>query len=389
MSVDLPLFTDEHRALSERVTTLCQNRLLPLGGSEIEDPVNAAVEYVALLGQDSLFDSALGRALEGDTPRPDLRALVLIRDQLGQISGLADAAYGAQSQGMYPIALSGNEDQRAIYLPQLASGQSLVGLALLDGKRGITEAERTDDGYVLRGSKAMVPLAPVADRFVVLARQNQDGRARFTLFVVEASAVEVSSQTFVSSLPLGKVFLDNVEVDEDARLGGEGQGLVIAQATLDMFRLPTAAACVGIATQALRRGTRDLISKGMGGRRVGDQQGAQWELADALARIEAARAVILQTAYKRDTTSAREILATAVARQLAQEAAEGACRTVSNLIGVRGLKPAAPWERLFAEVRAFRLESEFLENARTVIGNSLLAALEKPTGTYRVQAKPD
>ena len=65
-----------------------------------------------------------------------------------------------------------------------------------------------------------------------------------------------------------------------------------------------------------------------------------------------------------------------MARQLSQDAAEQACLTVSDLMGLKGLKAADPWTRLLAEVRALRLETEFLENARSVVANSLINAVE-------------
>jgi acyl-CoA dehydrogenase len=372
--LNLPLFEDHHRHLAGAVQRLCDERLLPLSGTEMEDAQSAAVEYVALLGQEGLFDPALGRALEGEAPKPDLRGLCLARSRLGQTSGLADAAYGAQVQGMYPIALAGNEDHRAIFLPGMAAGQSIVSLGLLDGETPLTVAQGPG-GYRLQGEKAVVPFGPIADTFVVLARHKNDSVARYSLFAVSAREVEVQAEDFLSTLPAGRVRFE-VEVDEEARIGGDGQGLVIAQATLDILRLPVAAGCIGIASQALTRGTLELLRRGVGGRPVRDQQGSQWRLADALCHVEAARSVVHQAAWARDTSSSREVRATTMARMLAQDAAEEACSTVADLIGIRGLAKNHPWQRLLAEVRALRLESEFLENPRTVVAQALLASLE-------------
>ncbi len=324
-----------------------------------------------------MFDASLGRALEGETPRPDLRALCIIRQLLGRTSGLCDGAYGAHIQGMYPIALAGNEDQRAIYLPGMASGQTAVTLALLDGANPAT-AMRTNDGtYVLQGQKSMVPLAPVADQIVVLVRLATEATPKFSLLVVPARAVKIEPEEFVSPMPVGRVDFDGVEVDAEERLGGDGQGLVIAQASLDILRLPTASACIGLATQALEEGTKRLLDRGVQGRSLKEQQGCQWELADAFSQVEASRALVAQAAWRRDTGSSREVLATTLARQLAQDAAEMACRAISDLSGMRGLGGGEQWTRLLAETKALRLETEFLENARTVIATALLARAEK------------
>jgi alkylation response protein AidB-like acyl-CoA dehydrogenase len=378
MDLGLPLFDESHRALHEQVKRLCDERLGILSGSELEDPASLAVDYIALLGQEGLFDAALGKALEGEAPRPDLRALCVTRALLGRTSGLCDGVFGAHVQGLYPIALGGNEDQRAIHLPAMASGQSVVAVALLDGDTPVV-ATTSADGYVLTGTKTLVPLAPIASHFVVLARHRATSTTempRYSMFVVEAGAVKVTNDAFVSPMPVGVVAFDNVEVDAEARLGGEGQGLMIAQTSLDMLRLPAAAGCLGIARHALVDGVATLLQRGVAGRPLREQQAAMYRLGDAVTQVDAAFALVQHAAFKRDTTTSRESKATTMARQLAQDAAETACLAVADLMGPRGMSASDPWTRLLAEVRALRLETEFLENARTVVATSLIAAVE-------------
>jgi acyl-CoA dehydrogenase len=378
MDLSLPLFDDAHRALHDKVKRMCDERLGLLASDELDDATSVAIDYIALLGQEGLFDPALGKALEGEAPRPDLRALCLIRALLGRTSGLCDGVYGAHVQGLYPIALCGNEDQRAIHLPSLASGQRVVALALLDGELPVVVQSR-DGAYVLTGTKILVPLAPIASHFVVLARHRAASPTdlpRYSMFVVDAGAVKVATDAFVSPMPVGTVSFDGVELDLDARLGGEGQGLMIAQTSLDMVRLPAAAGCLGIARHALIDGVSVLLQRGVAGRPLRDQQAALYRLGDSVTQVDAAYAMLQQTAFRRDTTTSRESRGTAMARQMAQDAAEAACLAVADLMGPRGMSATDPWTRFLAEVRALRLETEFLENARTVVANGLLTAVE-------------
>lgn len=378
MDLLLPLFDDMHRGLSDKVRQLCADRLDPLTVTELEDHDSAAVEYVALLGQEGLFDPALGKALEGEAPRPELRSLCVVRSLLGRTSGLCDGVYGAQVQGMYPLALCGNEDQRAIFLPGMAAGQTLVGLALLDGDNPLVASPRPG-GYTLTGNKTLVPLAPIADQFVVLARHKPNvpnETPRFSMFVVDGGLVTVANEGFVSPLPVGVVKFDNVSIDAEQRLGGEGQGLMIAQTSLDMMRLPAAAGCLGIARQALESGVSVLLKRGVGGKALREQQGSMWKIGDAVTQVEAAESLVANAAFRRDTTSSRESKGTTMARQLAQDAAEFACLAVADLMGLRGLSAEDPWTRLLAEVRALRLETEFLENARQVVAMSFISTVE-------------
>jgi alkylation response protein AidB-like acyl-CoA dehydrogenase len=378
MELALPLFDDAHRALHEQVRRLCEERLGILAGAELEDAASLAVDYISLLGQEGLFDPALGRALEGDAPRPDLRALCVIRALLGRTSGLCDGVFGAHVQGFYPIALCGNDDQRAIHLPAMASGQSVVAVALLDSEPPLVVTP-TAGGYVFSGGKTLVPLAPLASHLVVLARLRPTSSTdlpRFSMFVVDAAVARITAESFVSPMPVGTVFFDDVFVDAEARLGGDGQGLMIAQSCVDLLRLPAAAGVLGIARHALAEGVAVLLARGVAGRPLRDQQAAMYRLGDAVTQVDAAFALVQQAAYRRDTTMSRESKTTAVARQLAQDAAETACLAVADLMGPRGMAASDPWQRLIAEVRALRLETEFLENARSVAANGLIASVE-------------
>ncbi|HEY1098612.1 MAG TPA: acyl-CoA dehydrogenase family protein [Myxococcota bacterium] len=378
MDLGLPLFDDVHRELHAKVRRLCDERLAILASSELEDTTSTVVDYIALLGQEGLFDPALGRALEGEAPRPELRQLCVIRELLGRTSGLCDAAFGAHVQGIYPIALCGNEDQRAIHLPGMASGQTVVGIALLDGDAPCV-VNASGDGYVLSGSKQLVPLAPIAAQFVVLARHRTSSTTeapKYSMFVVDAAQCRVTPEPFVSPLPVGTLSFDNVKVDADNRLGGEGQGLMIVQTSLDMMRLPAAAGCLGLARHALTDGVAVLAQRGIAGRPLREQQASMFRLGDAVTLVDAADALTQNAAWRRDTTTSRESKGTTMARQLAQDAAEQACLTVSDLMGLKGLKATDPWTRLLAEVRALRLETEFLENARSVVANSLINSVD-------------
>jgi alkylation response protein AidB-like acyl-CoA dehydrogenase len=196
------------------------------------------------------------------------------------------------------------------------------------------------------------------------------------MLVVDAQQVKVQPEGFVSPMPVGIVNFDGIEVDTEHRLGGEGQGLMIAQTSLDMMRLPAAAGCLGIARATLHRGVEVLLKRGVGGRPLREQQGSLWTLGTAVTQVEAAEALVANAAFRRDTTSSRESKGTTMARQLAQDAAEAACLAVADLMGLRGLSAGDPWTRFLAEVRALRLETEFLENARSVVALSFISTVE-------------
>ena len=90
----------------------------------------------------------------------------------------------------------------------------------------------------------------------------------------------------------------------------------------------------------------------------------------------AAEALVGNACWRRDNTTSRESKHTTMARQLAQDAAENACLVIADLMGLRGLSSTDPWTHLLAEVRALRLETEFLENARSVIASAFVTQVD-------------
>lgn len=131
---------------------------------------------------------------------------------------------------MHPINAYGSEEQRAKYLPGLASGELIGCFGLTEPDAGSdpagmrTVAKKTADGYVINGSKMWISNSPIADVFVVWAKSEaHDGKIRG--FVLEKGIKGLSAPKIAGKLSLrtsvtGEIVMDNVEVGEDALLPG-------------------------------------------------------------------------------------------------------------------------------------------------------------------------
>ena len=129
---------------------------------------------------------------------------------------------------MYPINAYGSEEQRKKYLPKLASGEWVGCFGLTEPDAGSdpgsmkTRAKKTDDGYVLNGSKMWISNSPVADVFVVWAKSEaHDNQIRG--FILEKgmkglSAPKIGGKLSLRASVTGEVVMDNVEVGEEALL---------------------------------------------------------------------------------------------------------------------------------------------------------------------------
>ncbi|UWP94682.1 acyl-CoA dehydrogenase (plasmid) [Aliiroseovarius crassostreae] len=129
---------------------------------------------------------------------------------------------------MYPIYAYGTEEQRAKYLPKLASGEWIGCFGLTEPDAGSdpgsmkTTAKKVDGGYVLNGSKMWISNAPIADVFVVWAKSDaHDGKIKG--FVLDKGTKGLSAPKIEGKLSLrasitGEIVMENVEVGEDALL---------------------------------------------------------------------------------------------------------------------------------------------------------------------------
>ncbi len=129
---------------------------------------------------------------------------------------------------MYPIYAYGSENQRMKYLPKLASGEFIGCFGLTEPDAGSdpagmkTVARKTQDGYVLNGSKMWISNSPFADVFVVWAKSEaHDGKIRG--FILEKgmkglSAPKIEGKLSLRASTTGEIVMDNVEVSEEQLL---------------------------------------------------------------------------------------------------------------------------------------------------------------------------
>lgn len=191
------------------------------------------------------------------------------------------------------ILASGSDDQKALLLPPIASGESIATLAVFESAHGIdrfeTRADPSEDGWVIAGRKRFVTDAPNADVFVVAA-ETTDGVG---LFVVEAGAPGVAVETTPSldaTRPLGELVLDAVHIASDAYLGGSPNSDAIRSA-LDIGVVALAQEQAGGIQRCLEISVEYAKSRYQFGRAIGSFQAVKHMCADMLVAQEHARSV--------------------------------------------------------------------------------------------------
>ena len=173
--LDWPFFDTRHRALARDLESWAAANLTPSHGDDVEAEVRALVAKLGAAGFLGLTiaDGAL-----------DVRSLAIARSTLAYHSGLADFAFAMQGLGSGAISLFGTARQRAQYLSQVASGQSIAAFAMTEPATGSdaanisTTATRDGDDYIINGEKTYISNGQIADVITLFARTGEGEGAR-------------------------------------------------------------------------------------------------------------------------------------------------------------------------------------------------------------------
>lgn len=296
--------------------------------------------------------------------------LALAFMELSQCS-VAFRVVGAQNAGIGSECLirDGTPEQKQRYLPRLASGELIGCLALTEESAGsdatalMTRARQTASGdYVLNGAKRYITLAPIAGLFTVLARtdDNPRGSAGITAFLIERGTPGLSTSGSTPKMgqegaPIGEVYLSDCRVPASAIIGLEpGKGFATLMKCLNKQRINLAALSTGPAIRLLDEGIAYARERHQSGRAIAEFQLVQAMLAECKVDIEATRALILETARKRDRGE-DVTMDVSLCKYLATEMCCRVADRIVQVFGGQGYVKGRGIERFYRDVRAARI----------------------------------
>jgi len=378
--LDWPFLDDRHRELAATVEGFARERIADLVAGDDED--RACRDLVAALGAAGLAKHAVIAPHGGAGESLDVRSLCLIRETLARHHGLADFAFAMQGLGSGPVCLFGSDDQKARWLPRIASGEALSAFALTEPKAGSDAAaiELTaicdGDEFVLDGEKTWISNGGIADQYVVFARTGEaPGTRGLSAIMVEADApgLEIAERLHViAPHPLARLRFDNCRVPSDNLIGEAGAGFKIAMATLDVFRSTVGAAALGFARRALDETVDHCSTRMIGNEALADLQLPQAKIADMATIIDAAALLIYRSAWTKDKGAARVTREAAMAKMFATEGAQSVIDDAVQLHGGLGVKKGVKVEELYRDIRALRIYEGATDIQKLVIARATL-----------------
>jgi acyl-CoA dehydrogenase len=233
----------------------------------------------------------------------DWLTYVVVIEELSRVCASIGAVLAAHiAHSSWPLYAFGSGELKEKYLPGLACGAKLGAASLGQGITGYADG----DDFVLNGSNRFIANAGEADIYVVIARKAPEQRQRkrgYNAVIVEKGTPGFNvgaraRKLGLRSLAVGEISFDNCRIPLANRIGKAGQGQEIAGSVLELAHISAAAQAVGIAQGALDAAAEYARDRKQFGKPIGRQQGISFKLADMAARLEAARLLAYQAAWR-------------------------------------------------------------------------------------------
>jgi acyl-CoA dehydrogenase len=294
----------------------------------------------------------------------------VIMEEINRSGGNAGACHG-QMYVMNAITRSGTKEQKEMYLPKIAAGELRVqSMGVTEPTTGSdttklkTTAVKKDGRWVINGQKVWISRIQHSDLMILLARttpinevkRKSEGLSCFIVDLHKAIGNGLSVRPILNMVnhETNELFFDNLELPEDSLLGVEGAGLKVIMDGLNAERTLIAAECIGDGYWFIDRATKYAKERVVFGRPIGQNQGIQFPIADALIEIEAASLMRWKACEKIDAQQNAGAEAN-MSKFLAAKASWEAANVCLQTHGGFGFACEYDVERKFRETRLYQV----------------------------------
>ena len=377
---DLTL-TEEQDLARKTAHDFAAEKVLPRA-AEIDEQAKIPRELIAEMGALGFMGAYVPERYGG--AGLDVLSYMLIVEEINRACASTGVALCSHvSLAVDPILHHGSDEQKARYLPALASGERIGCFALSEPASGSdaaamrTGATRQGDSWVLNGTKNFITNGSIADVAIVFAQTDPTERHKgIAAFIVETktpgfSVGKLEKKLGIRGSDTAQLVFQDCRVPAANLLGEVGEGLRIALSTLDGGRISIAAQAVGIARACLEDSLAYAKQREAFGKRIADFQAIQWMLADMATEIDAARLLTWRAAAAKDAGE-DHILAAAEAKLFASDVAVRAARDCVQIFGGYGYLKDFPAERHYRDAKITEIYEGTSEIMKLVIAEEIL-----------------
>ena len=278
----------------------------------------------------------------------------------------------------------GSAEMKTRVMPDVLSMKTVLAYCLTEPGSGSdaaalkTRAERTNEGYILNGTKAFISGGGYSDAYVCMVRTGDAGAKGVSAMLVESGTPGLSfggleDKMGWRSQPTRQVQLDNCNISADNLLGEEGKGFTYAMAGLDGGRLNISACSLGAAQAALDATLTYMAERKAFGKSIDQFQALQFRLAEMEIELQAARVFLRQAAWKLDQRAPDATKFCAMAKKFVTEAGSRVADQCLQLHGGYGYLADYGIEKIVRDLRVHQILEGTNEIMRLIVARALLA----------------
>ena len=379
--------TEEQQLFRDTVRRLAVERVLPRA-AEIDRTGEFPWDIAELFSEYGLIGVGMPEEFGGGGA--DLLTFCLAVEEVARVCATSSLIIAAQHLGAMPILVGGTREQKARFIPDIASGKKLSAFALTEPEAGSdaggtkTRAIKDGDTYRITGTKVFITNGGLAKTLVVFASTNPEAGVRgVSAFVVDGessglSVGRIEEKMGIRGSQTAMLNFDDVRVPAQNLLEQEGNGFKIAMRTLDRTRPGIASQALGIAQGALDVTLEHLLQRRQFGRPLADQEAIQFMLADMETQIEASRhllykaAEVVETAGFDAVSSPEVTRYSAMAKLMCSDTAMKVTTDAVQLFGGYGYVRDYPVERMMRDAKITQIYEGTNQIQRLVIFRNLL-----------------
>ncbi|WP_352419313.1 acyl-CoA dehydrogenase [Proteiniborus sp.] len=353
-------FTNEQEMIRKVMREFAEKEIKPIA-AEIDETERFPRESVEKMARYNMLGIPVPEQYGG--AGGDDIAYVIAIEELSRVCGTTGVICSAHtSLGCWPILKYGTEEQKQKYLIPLAKGEYLGAFGLTEPNAGTdaagqqTVAVPDGEDYVLNGTKIFITNGGQADVYIIFAMTDKSkGTRGISAFIVEKDFPgfkigKKENKMGIRASSTTELIFENCRVPKENLLGEIGKGFKIAMTTLDGGRIGIAAQALGIAQGALDEAIKFVKERQQFGRSIGQFQGIQWMIADMVTRVEAARFMVYNAAYRK-SAGLDYNNAAAMAKLFAAEIAMEVTTKAVQLHGGYGYTRDYPVERMMRDAK--------------------------------------
>ena len=373
--------TEEQLEIKEIARKVAEEKIKPVR-AKYDEENSFPWEIVEVFKQTDLFAVLVPEEYDGISGK--VQDIAIITEELSRVCGGIGLSLGGSGLGMYPILISGSEEQKQKYLPKVANGEILAAFALTEANAGSdaggmeTTAVKDGDHYILNGTKQWISNGGEADIYTVFVLTDKSKGARGASCLIVEKGTEGFSfgkkedKMGIRGSATRELIFDNCRVPVENLIGREGTGFMVAMKTLDKSRPMVAAQAVGIAQGAYEEAAKYAKQRIQFGKPISAFQGVQFMLADMATQIEAARALVMATARLIDSGEKKYAKESAMCKVFASDMAMKVTTDAVQILGGYGYMKEYPVEKMMRDAKITQIYEGTNQVQRGVIASNLL-----------------